>query len=198
VPGGDYLTSSIQGYDRKRGRQHNMFTIAQIMNENGLENWQEWWCDALLFDAMIGNTDRHQDNWGIIRRGQVYEMAPLFDNGRSLGFELDLQRAEHLIHNDSKLEKYLMDGRHHVRRVLGEDRLNHSSMLKLLCCNKWGMGRHMLEKIQGFNLDSFMTMINELEYFFALRILEQVRLDVVKRLITARYIKLLNTIRVAE
>jgi hypothetical protein len=28
-------------------------------------NWQQWWVDALLFDALIGNTDRHQDNWGV-------------------------------------------------------------------------------------------------------------------------------------
>ena len=43
--------------------------------------------DILVFDAVIGNTDRHLYNFGVIRNndtGEILGPAPLFDNGMSL------------------------------------------------------------------------------------------------------------------
>jgi hypothetical protein len=48
--------------------------------------------DYLLLDAVIGNTDRHHENWGILRkrteRGWQGMVAPTFDHASSLGREL--------------------------------------------------------------------------------------------------------------
>jgi hypothetical protein len=30
------------------------------------KGWLELWVKMFTFDALIGNTDRHQNNWGII------------------------------------------------------------------------------------------------------------------------------------
>lgn len=39
----------------------------------------------LLLDALVGNQDRHEENWGlIVLRGQIY-LAPTFDHASSLG-----------------------------------------------------------------------------------------------------------------
>jgi hypothetical protein len=40
----------------------------------------------LLLDALVGNTDRHHENWGVIRlpEGTVH-LAPTFDHASSLG-----------------------------------------------------------------------------------------------------------------
>lgn len=43
------------------------------------------WVEMLMFDFLIGNTDRHQSNWALLRdAGQVYRRCPLYDNGSSL------------------------------------------------------------------------------------------------------------------
>src|SRR5690606_14933665 len=46
----------------------------------------------LVLDAVIGNTDRHHENWGILRKktgtGYVGYLAPSFDHASSLGREL--------------------------------------------------------------------------------------------------------------
>lgn len=39
-------------------------------------------------DALIGNTDRHQENWGVIEAGRR-RLSPTFDHASSLGFLLD-------------------------------------------------------------------------------------------------------------
>lgn len=52
----------------------------------------------LLLDALVGNTDRHHENWGVIRLpdGTVH-LAPTFDHASSLGRNLlDEERAERL------------------------------------------------------------------------------------------------------
>jgi hypothetical protein len=42
------------------------------------------------FDAWIGNADRHQENWGMLRgAGGTVRLAPMFDPAACLGVELD-------------------------------------------------------------------------------------------------------------
>lgn len=44
---------------------------------------------VVLFDAWIGNGDRHQENWGLIRRaGTAPRLTPIFDPMPSMGVEL--------------------------------------------------------------------------------------------------------------
>ncbi|MGB1014648.1 MAG: HipA domain-containing protein [Nannocystaceae bacterium] len=46
----------------------------------------------IMLDALIGNTDRHHENWGFLRRRvderYAYELAPSYDHASSLGREL--------------------------------------------------------------------------------------------------------------
>jgi hypothetical protein len=52
----------------------------------------------LLLDALVGNTDRHHENWAVIRLPEgVVHLAPTFDHASSLGRNLlDEERAERL------------------------------------------------------------------------------------------------------
>jgi hypothetical protein len=49
-----------------------------------------WWSQDqfvgyLLLDAWIGNTDRHHENWGVVRRGSELFLAPTYDHASALG-----------------------------------------------------------------------------------------------------------------
>lgn len=124
--GGDLMTRVRPGYDRGKGTQHNLEDISTLMTaaERGgrfAENWRSWWADALLFDALIGNTDRHQDNWGLIRdptagKHRQLRLAPLFDNGTSLGHERFVERVRGW--TDAQLNDYISKGTHHVKWVV--------------------------------------------------------------------------------
>jgi hypothetical protein len=59
------------------------------------EGFSAWDCFAgyLLLDALIGNTDRHQENWAVIANGGR-RLAPTFDHASSLGFQLDDERRD--------------------------------------------------------------------------------------------------------
>lgn len=52
----------------------------------------------LLLDALIGNTDRHDENWAVLDDGGRLLLAPTFDHASSLGRELpDSKRRPRLI-----------------------------------------------------------------------------------------------------
>ncbi len=48
--------------------------------------------EYLVLDALVGNTDRHSENWGILQRQDAFPttefLAPSYDHGSSLGHEL--------------------------------------------------------------------------------------------------------------
>lgn len=55
----------------------------------------------MVLDAIIGNTDRHHENWGLLRRRTAAAwhgmVAPSFDHASSLGRELQDARRERLL-----------------------------------------------------------------------------------------------------
>ena len=69
----------------------------------------------ILLDAIIGNTDRHHDNWGLLlgpsADGKVmHEIAPSFDHASSLGRELRDERRKAIL-DQNALERYILRAR---------------------------------------------------------------------------------------
>lgn len=85
--------------------------------------WRSWWATTLAFDAIIGNTDRHSENWGFLidhsGAEPAYSMAPPFDNGTSLGqIVRDAEIPRHL--EQARLERFLRNGKHHYDWLPGQ------------------------------------------------------------------------------
>lgn len=67
---------------------------------DGLSAWGVF-VGYLVLDALVGNTDRHEENWAVIVSEAGRYLAPSFDHASSLGFLLgDPQRMERLSSND--------------------------------------------------------------------------------------------------
>lgn len=61
-------------------------TVKRLLKET-TNDWQTAWkkyCDMTIVDALIGNTDRHNGNWGLAEYpDHTIAMAPVFDCGSS-------------------------------------------------------------------------------------------------------------------
>lgn len=69
----------------------------------------------LVLDALVGNTDRHHQNWGIVQRslpdgGFSHILAPTYDHASSLGRELLDERRKGLI-SSGHVASYTRKGR---------------------------------------------------------------------------------------
>ena len=98
--GNQVLAGHVLEYDpAKQFRQsdHTLETIflavdRAFVSPPAARRAKEHLADYLLLDAVIGNTDRHHENWGILRKrtgsGWQKMVAPTFDHASSLGREL--------------------------------------------------------------------------------------------------------------
>jgi hypothetical protein len=104
--------------DKKRGRPHSVLYNVRLCRALRVSSPEIWWGKALAFDALIGNTDRHPDNWGLLVRLGVdappqYAMAPAFDNGTSLGYEIPEDRLPKS-NDQAWFDRYADRGTHHA------------------------------------------------------------------------------------
>ncbi len=67
--------------------QKVLSAVEAPVDRDDLSAW-EWFVGYLVLDALIGNTDRHQENWAVIGDGGR-RLAPTFDHASCLGFLLD-------------------------------------------------------------------------------------------------------------
>jgi len=129
VHGNEFLFRTEPQYPEVSGSSRNTYRVTQHTLDLVLGKMEEFevgvpsdWpapaeiADAvdvfvgyLVFDAWIGNTDRHHENWAFLWRprlqddpGIVLRLAPTFDHASSLGRELtDQERSERLHTRDA-------------------------------------------------------------------------------------------------
>jgi len=197
VPGGDIMVSVIPSYDRKKGLQHN-FTIVQHYldfleksRKVDMAEWQIYWCDMLLFDALIGNTDRHQDNWGLLwqttNNKLKVRIAPVFDNGTSLGYEI-LERNMDDFYKPDRMRSYINKGRHHIRCQLHDkEPAQHIELLEFLAKKHPAIANRIKNKLNAFDMDCLRAIIIDCTKYKILIPLTEKRAEFVCHLIESRY-----------
>lgn len=55
-------------FDHKRGSIKDNIDLCRI---HKTPSWRSWWARTLAFDAVIGNTDRHSENWGFLLESRL-------------------------------------------------------------------------------------------------------------------------------
>lgn len=108
VHGNEILASRLTGYDKGKTFRQSDHTLENIegairalVPDNQADCMLTELAGYLVLDALIGNTDRHHENWGLLLqfetapRSLSLRVAPSFDHASSLGRELrDDRRAE--------------------------------------------------------------------------------------------------------
>jgi hypothetical protein len=195
--GGDFLERLRPDYDREVGTKHNLDDVRVIstaMQQTRLlaADWRQWWVDALVFDALIGNTDRHQDNWGFVfsRRataenalGREARMAPLFDNGTSLGHERFTHRVAGW--QEQQLRAYIERGTHHVKWSLLDQINGHFALLEKAIAT-WSHTVPIIRERLQIEPDELIATVSDLLLLEGPAPLSQQRFDFIVRLLTLR------------
>ncbi len=122
VHGNQILERIVTGYDPtvRFGQSHHSFKniwecLGRVFQEReAAETTKQQFAAYLVLDAVIGNTDRHHENWGFLRRRDEGRwkgfLAPSFDHASSLGRELrDVRRT--LLLEEERVGAYSEKGR---------------------------------------------------------------------------------------
>jgi hypothetical protein len=121
IHGNEIMAGQFADYekDKKYGQKdHTLDNIVKAVRNTGSQSESERalknFTGYLLLDGLIGNTDRHHENWAFLRwtdkqKQTHYVIAPTFDHASSLGREL-LDEKRELILKEDRIEQYLNRG----------------------------------------------------------------------------------------
>jgi hypothetical protein len=164
VHGNEVMAWQVTGYDKDKIFRQSDHTLENIQRAiRGLADPAH--TDAMLtelasymvLDALIGNTDRHHENWGLRLHGPVsmqsrsLSVAPSFDHASSLGRELrDARRMELLEAN--RIAWYVGKGRGGIFRDPQQQHGENPLRLVLLAAKAYpSFFRPALERIAAFD-----------------------------------------------
>ncbi|MFC0336924.1 hypothetical protein SAMN05421848_3063 [Kushneria avicenniae] len=200
--GGDFMQRHISEYDRQKGRQHNLSKILalgrRLAQRNQLtHDWQSYWGFCLCFDALIGNTDRHQENWGVIWSSDDSRarFTPYFDNGTSLGHELQSKKMQNMMHNPHEFDAYLTRGKHQMRwSKNAPNRLPLIEGVASYCSRYPKVKPALIESLSGWKEEALETILQSFTRFDIPQPFTQQRAEFVAYLTLKRRERLLRAL----
>ena len=163
--GWEVLQHVVDGYDtalRFGQRDHNIKNISTALAQwmgvgtmNPMPRWDyvmEDLASYALLDGIVGNTDRHHENWMIawvIDQGDMFiEIMPSFDHASSLGRELTDERRRQILESD-RVSRYVRRGRGAVYPNVRHQRAPSPLRLaRLLCRWRPSFTRKTLDRIR--------------------------------------------------
>lgn len=60
------------------------YSLEMILQALSVYEFKNEFFKIIIFDFIIGNTDRHQNNWAILGKSGITRLCPVYDNGSSL------------------------------------------------------------------------------------------------------------------
>lgn len=135
----------------------------------------------IFFDAVIGNTDRHCENWGLAKnyKNKTNRLIEAYDNSSSLG--RDKNTGHKLPKTEDEIKRYARKAKSSIR-VNEKERIDHYSVLRTILEDypeKKDTFRDMIEKLTD---DKVNCIINNIPEDF----MEEKIKDFVKKLIKER------------
>ena len=88
---------------------------------------------TMIFDALIGEQDRHEENWGVEKSENKYEFSPLYDNGCSLLRNFKDENYAKLYYNQEKdFDAYINRSKTMIYKEESKSRYKHFELIELL------------------------------------------------------------------
>lgn len=98
------IDSEQNGYGKE------LSSILEAIDEQTLypaDELRAFFWDMFIADALLGNFDRHNGNWGLLvdEEAQSVEIAPVYDCGSCLYPQLDLERMKSVLQSEKEMDR---------------------------------------------------------------------------------------------
>ena len=153
------------------------YSIQMIENSlNGIIDMKDFY-KIIIFDILIGNSDRHHSNWAILAKGTVYKtqedmsdilfnynMCPLYDNGSSLCAYEDNNDLDIFFKDKMKFEALVNTKSKSAIGWENKRPIRHFELLKKIKENYYTLTAPYIEKIKdNINEESINKILKKFE-----------------------------------
>ncbi|MGN7479174.1 HipA domain-containing protein [Solibacillus silvestris] len=154
--GGDLFLAQFENFDRHSLINYELPHILTILTEYNLE---KDFVAIPVFDALIANSDRHCDNWGVLDGPWGIRLAPIYDNGSSLGFNTVGSQKQKMLTNNHMLEGFCNRGKSSIG-LPNKKRPKHFELLTLLNSYLPDEVAYAMERIKHLNKEMLYMVID--------------------------------------
>lgn len=126
------------------------YSLEMILNSLQEYDFQKEFFKIPIFDFIIGNTDRHQNNWAILQGDKDIQLCPLYDNGSALCCYIEEAKIDSYLGNDMVRFRSLIDSKSTSRIRIKKDvkkEPTHLQVLEFLRDNYYDDVIDIIEKI---------------------------------------------------
>lgn len=205
---GDNFTNLLEGivfienhypyYDKDKLEDtysNSKYSIQMIQNSlNGILEIDEFY-KIVIFDILIGNSDRHHSNWAILARGIVYKtpedmfdvfsnysMSPLYDNGSSLCAYEDNNNLEIFFKDKMKFEALVNTKSKSAIGWEDERPIRHFELLKKIKDNAYDGTIQYVEKIKtNINEEKIDKILSEFNNIISIDMKKLLKMYILER-----------------
>jgi len=102
------IDSSSNGYGTDL---YDVLNVIETQNVVDNKKLLEFFWDMFVIDALVGNWDRHNGNWGFLYnvKKDISKIAPVFDMGSSLFPQMDNDLAKKILKSKAEMNKRVFD-----------------------------------------------------------------------------------------
>ncbi len=182
----------------EEGKARELFTLQFVENAVGalFPNEKDFVMHELvrliLFDALVGNNDRHFYNWGVIMAldgKNRMRFAPVYDTARGLFWNDDDEKVRRrmVAGGTANIERYLRkycDGSRPKLGWDGDEKLNHFSLVRHIAETEFYINKEELRTT--FSEDMLTAMLDTVDKDFSSLMIPE-RIDLVKRCLQYRF-----------
>lgn len=179
---------SQNGYDRKE--KYTIQGIKRILDIVDEKLYSEF-IGLQVFDALIGESDRHEENWGYVRSNKSGNIifAPFYDNGDSLMHNINDVQIEECTNDEAKFLRYINKSKTKILDNNGH-KIKHFQLIDYLITENPIFLREELQKTKNLTDD----IIKEIIYRIPDEYLPERHKKILQRYISIRRDILINKI----
>lgn len=177
-----YIESSNNGYGTELTEVIDTIESQTIYDVNELK---EFFWNMFIIDALVGNFDRHNGNWGFLINENLKEIkiAPIFDCASCLYPQLTDERIKEIINDVAEMEARVFVFPTSALKI-DDQKINYYNFISSLQneeCNK-----ALMRIFPLINIDNINKIIDETPF------ISNIRKEFYKKIINLRYEKILK------
>jgi len=188
VHGGEIFAGQFDGFDPWDFKSHTYQRLRKIMILPAINLRVH---EMLLLDALVGNVDRHVNNWGFVSNSFQY-FSPIFDNGSTLIARCDEEKCGHLLKDRPQFEGLVRNCDSRIFWDCGDhcEKLRHFDFIGRLLRDYPKDVRAVEGRFKMASSSELITCLDEVPEEW----LKPAQLDVAAQLIQTRHQRLLEVL----